>query len=125
MKKYLLIVLVALSSCSGVEKPDNLIEEETMVDILYDLSVMEAMRSQNPNRLMKAPNLRTYIFEKYKIDSVQFAKSNAYYSSDPKEYQKLFQKVGDRLNENIKVEEKKSIPTIPSKREKDTIGQIN
>lgn len=103
MKKILLILLAvtAFASCNkaAAEKPNNLIPEEQMVDILYDMAILEAIRTQKPLVLESYQVKPTeYIYKKYKIDSVQFAKSNLYYASDLEKYKKLYDKVADRLD---------------------------
>jgi hypothetical protein len=86
---------------SAVRKPDNLIDEGKMVEIIYDLSLLEAIKSQKPIVLETSQvNPNTYIYKKYKIDSVQFAKSNAYYASDIKAYKEIYEKVSKRLEEH-------------------------
>lgn len=105
MKKLsTILLLVLLFSCdtATVPKPDRLIDEDKMVDILYDLSVLDAVRSQKPYMLTKEnidPN--TYIYSKYKIDSVQFAQSNKYYASQINLYKKMYGRVGKRLKQQI------------------------
>jgi len=39
------------------------------------------------------------VFEKYKIDSTQFATSNTYYTSNVDEYEEIFEEVEKRLND--------------------------
>ncbi len=83
---------------NAVEKPDNLIPEDKMVNIIYDLSLLEAMRSQKPAALEQNQiNPNKYIYGKYKIDSLQFVKSNEYYASDLKHYKELYEKVAEKL----------------------------
>ena len=87
-----------------------------MVDILYDISLLEAIKSQNINGGMSLKTSNDYIFKKYKIDSLQFVKSNKYYASYIEEYKKMFQKVKDRLTEETKKVDKgikSSIQEIP------------
>ena len=108
-----------MASCqkATVEEPENLIPEDKMVDIIYDLSVLQAMRSANQEVLdSNKVNPSTYVYKKYKIDSLQFAKSNEFYAaSDIKKYEKLYQKVNDRL-----VKEKTAADTL-IKRENDKL----
>jgi hypothetical protein len=130
MKKYIsLFTLVALLfSCNKdlVEKPDNLIDKKVMGDILYDLSLLEALKYQNPSSLYdNGINPKTYVFKKYKIDSLQFAKSNAYYSADYREYKKMFDALNDRLKKDkasvdliLKKEEKKEAALKKAKEKK-------
>lgn len=118
MKKVisLFILIASFFSCNKdlVEKPDNLIDKKVMKDIFYDISLLEALKYQDPNSLYKnGINPKTYIFKKYKIDSIQFAKSNAYYASDYREYKKMF----DDLNTRLK-KEKDAVDLINKKAEK-------
>lgn len=118
MKKILslFILIASFFSCNKdlVEKPDNLIDKKVMKDIFYDTSLLEAVRYQDPDSLYKnGVNPKTYIFKKYKIDSIQFAKSQAYYASDYREYKKMFDDVNDRLKK-----EKAAVDLINKKAEK-------
>lgn len=109
MKKIILffIVLIVLIGCQKdlVKEPKNIIEREKMVNIMYDLSLLEAMKVDNSTLLDSFKNnSNQYIFKKYKIDSVQFAQSNIYYAADYKEYEKMYNQVKVRLdNEKTKV----------------------
>ena len=49
-KKWLLFGLIIMSfgcNSNSVEKPKNLIEKDKMVAILYDISLLEAIKTQN------------------------------------------------------------------------------
>lgn len=102
MKKVLCFftALLLLFSCqqTAIEKPDNLIDEEVMENILYDLAILESIKSNSPSSLEKkniTPS--SYIYQKYDIDSLQFVNSNHYYASDVHEYMKMYQRVEERL----------------------------
>lgn len=105
MKKILpfFIVLIVLVGCKKelVKEPKNLIKKEKMVDIMYDLTLLEAMKGDNPMLIDSFKNnLNQYIYKKYKIDSVQFAQSNIYYAADYKEYEKMYNQVKARIDKN-------------------------
>lgn len=114
-----LAVLAILSSCEKeiAKEPDHLIEKEKMVNIMYDLSILESIKIQNPSSLDSFKiNSNEYIYKKYKIDSAQFAHNNIYYAADYKEYKKMFEKVKSRLDKDktlteslIKVKAKKAL----------------
>ncbi len=111
MKSILHIIAFAalMLSCTKqvVKEPDNLISEDKMVDIIYDLSILEAIRTQRPMSIEKN-NLdpRTYIYRKYEIDSVQFAESNKFYAGDVARYKKIYETVDKRLEiEKKKIED--------------------
>lgn len=108
-KKVLAIFCMIFSviSCSNnrVEKPDNLIDKDKMTDILYDVSLLEAIKTQNINGGITTKTANEYIFKKYKIDSIQFAKSNKYYASNIDEYKSMLDKIKERLNsETVKID---------------------
>lgn len=101
MKIYsLLFIAIALTTVSckdeAVEKPKNLVERSKMVDIIYDLSILEAARTQTAG-VQNYPKSTEFIKNKYKIDSLTFAKSTQYYASDVKEYKKMYNEVKERL----------------------------
>ncbi len=112
MKKIagLLCAVLLLAGCNDkpVEKPDNLIPEDKMVNILYDLSLLDAIRLSDPISIIERKiNPSTYIYKKYKIDSLQFAQSNRYYASDIDGYAELYKRVEMRLERD-----KKSIDSL-------------
>lgn len=97
---FLLFVCILNFSCQNeaVEKPAKLIEEETMIAIFYDLSVLESLKSNSPQVLEKHQiDAYNYIYKKYKIDSLQFVQNNLYYASDLKKYKKMYEKVEEQL----------------------------
>lgn len=110
MKKILCFFIASLLflSCqqSAIEKPDNLIDEETMEDIIYDLALLDAIKVNKPASLEKKNiTASTYVYEKYDIDSLQFVNSNHYYASDVHNYLKMYQRVEERLgSEKTKID---------------------
>ena len=142
MKKILpfLVALSMLLSCKKelVKKPNHLIEKDKMVNIMYDLSLLEAIKVQNPSSVDSFNiNSNEYIFKKYKIDSIQFAQSNIYYAADYKAYSKMYEQLKARLDKNksqvdslIKVKKKKdnliakAKKKLKLKREADSIKKV-
>lgn len=103
MKKLIAITFVfLLAACEGstIQKPKKLIEEETMVDIFYDLSLLEAIKAHNPGVIQNAKDPNRYVYKKYGVDSLQFAQSNRYYATDIKRYKRMYGRVGKRLEQN-------------------------
>lgn len=131
MKKVIIIVCLILSvvSCNTnvVEKPGNLIDKDKMVDILYDMSLLEAIKTQNINGGISNKAGNEYIYKKYNVDSAQFVKSNLYYASDIEEYRKMFEKVKKRLDKEtlrLEAEMKKQGKTIHPKLKNPNLPQI-
>ena len=80
---FLLVSLLVLS-CSNnpVPKPDNLLDEEVMVDILFDVAVLNAAQSVKPS-VLREHNIetQTFIFNKYKIDAIPSSFSSSFNST--------------------------------------------
>ncbi len=91
-----IFLALIMFSCNEkvVEKPENLIPKEKMVQILHDLAVLNSIKSTN--QLMLDQNnikIMDFLYEKYGIDSVQYVQSDLYYASIPLEYQSIYEKV--------------------------------
>lgn len=130
MKKGLVIILIGLLliACKNnkielPDKPDNLISEDKMVEVLYDMALISAAKGVN-KRIMENRGIhpQEYVYNKHGIDSVQFALSNEYYSYDIRTYQELYDRVRLKLDAD-KREFNKSIQI--KKTAKDSISEIN
>lgn len=101
-KKGYILVLTALCiiSCGRdvVEKPENLIEKDLMIDIYYDISILNSLKSTGADKL-ESIDLQPdeFLFEKYGIDSTQLSKSSIYYTSNANLQLEMFTEVEQRL----------------------------
>ena len=132
MKKIVLFLLVlitgACNSKNEIPKPAKPIEKAVMEDILYDLALLQALKSYSPEKLTKNDiNSKTYIYQKYNIDSLQLVENNKYYASDFAEYQIMFNHIAERLEKQkaemdtlIKKEDKKL-----QKKKQDSLAKIS
>lgn len=119
-----ILVILIMLSCNDIQKPrkpNNLISKDKMVDILADISLLNAAKGINKTLLEeKDINPQNYIYNKYNIDSIQFSESNNYYAYDVKKYEEIYLKVKERLES--KKEEIKRLQEI-EKKEKDSIRE--
>jgi len=101
MAKYILPLFFGLLfSCNEkiVEKPKNLIPQQKMEAILYDISLLNAGRTINESILTEHHlDPMDYIYNKYEIDNLQLVKSDTYYASLPNVYETIYTQVKDRL----------------------------
>jgi len=115
MKKTAIFLLIIwfISSCSDSKKPENLIPEDKMIDILYDLNILQAIHS-NDYKLLSLYDLKpkTFIYQKYDIDSLQLIESHRYYITNMDKYKKILEKIivrvktkKDSISEQNSVEE--------------------
>ncbi len=124
MKRLFVYILVffIIWSCDDIDrpkKPDNLLSKNQMIDIITDISLLNAAKGTDKKLLERnGVNPEFYIFKKYKIDSLQFAENNNYYAYDVNEYEDIYLKVKQRIES--KREEFKTLLEI-EKKEKDSI----
>lgn len=105
-KAFILAIFTWLTSCSEklLEKPENLIARDKMVEVLKDLAIINAAKTTNSAKLReKNIDPMAYIFEKYSIDSVQFVESDKYYASLPVQYESIYKEVESRLDKEQQV----------------------
>ncbi|MFV0566929.1 MAG: DUF4296 domain-containing protein [Flavobacteriaceae bacterium] len=121
---FFLSILLAFSGCSSTapKKPKNLLSKVEMVNILIDAKLLNSANGANKTILRKnGIDADTYVFEKYGIDSLQFAQSNAYYAYHIKDYEAIYNMVTDslkRLTIALKKEEKRIKDSIQIAEEK-------
>ncbi|MEM9679545.1 MAG: DUF4296 domain-containing protein [Bacteroidota bacterium] len=100
MKKYIIIVIsfLVFYGCEDKQRPENLISEEQMSDILYDMFIVNSAKGVN-RRLLEINGVKpeTYILEKHNIDSLQFATSNEYYAKNFEQYRSIINKVKSKI----------------------------
>ena len=93
-------------SCSKnpVPKPDNLLDDDVMTDILFDIAILQATDGNMTYRLAENNiNVNTYIYKKYEIDSTTYYQNQKYYAANARKYKKMYQEVLERLDK-IKAE---------------------
>ena len=102
MKKAILLALLILSSCTQVEEvpPENLIGEEKMADLIFELAVLDAAKGfvskdQKGRIVLDADSF----YQFHEIDSAQFTSSNAYYAKQPKAYLRIVSMAKAKLKE--------------------------
>tara|TARA_B100001146_G_scaffold225178_1_gene247261 strand:+ start:2062 stop:2523 length:462 start_codon:yes stop_codon:yes gene_type:complete len=84
------------------EKPEDLIPQEKMVAILVDTYLGSAAQSVAIREVRQnGIKLDSFLYAKHQIDSTQFAKSNAYYSSQLDTYIAITEAV-ERELDNMK-----------------------
>ncbi|GLB51405.1 lipoprotein precursor [Neptunitalea chrysea] len=107
MKRILLLIGICTSlySCKQnlVKEPDNIIPSDKMEKIIYDLSILNAMKAVE-NGSLKENNInpKEFLFKKYKIDSAQFAKSSVYYAAkNPEAYGEIYERVKAKIEVQV------------------------
>jgi hypothetical protein len=109
MKKTAIILALLVYifvSCDNkvIDKPNQLIKEKQMIDMLYDLHIAEAtynrMRYDSIVKNSSSANFYYSVLEKYETPDSVFEKSFIYYSSTPKNFEKMYREVMNKLSES-------------------------
>lgn len=108
MKKLLIIFLVsvfAFVACEDpiVPKPKNLIKEKQMIEMLVDIHMAEATFAKfRHDSIMKnnsSANFYYSVLDKYEVPDSVFEKSFVFYASVPRDFEKMYRKVMNKLSQ--------------------------
>jgi hypothetical protein len=110
MKQFIGILLVAgilggFSSCTNtnIKKPDQLIAKDEFIRMMVDIYLSQGVQVGNPQvkSLQKVTHTDLYysVLKKYNMPDTVFIRSLIYYSSFPKEYEKIQTEIMNLLNE--------------------------
>ena len=115
MKKFFLIVLtISFFSCGDneVKRPANLLTEQQMENILYDMALLQAMNAVTPQEMYNNGIIAgNYIYKKYNIDSLTLVQNEKYYAYNIEELQNIQKRVAERLKA-----EQAPFDSIPNKK---------
>lgn len=108
MKKTLVILfllLVSIVSCDKlpIEKPEKLIKEKQMIEMLIDIHMAESthshMRYDSLMKKVTATDLYYSVLDKYQVPDSVFEKSLIFYASTPKKFEGMYREVMNKLSE--------------------------
>jgi hypothetical protein len=95
-----------LSSCfkTSISKPDNLIPKDKFVKMMVDVYLIQGINSgSTTDKVLKKitqTDLYYSLLKKYSVADTVFIRSLLYYSSFPKEYEKMHLQITNILNES-------------------------
>ena len=121
-------VILLVISCYRLKepkKPGNLISEHEMINILIDLRLISSANGTN-KRVIDSLKIDsdTYVYNKYKIDSIQFAESNNYYAFHIEKYEAIYNKVKDSLEALSKFYKELDEKEEADKKKRDSLNLI-
>jgi hypothetical protein len=103
----LVFLFSGMFSCTHntIEKPDQLIGKDKFVKMLTDIYIIQGMNLDvdNPQDSIKKitqTDLYYSILKKYSVADTVFIRSLIYYSSFPKNYEKMHVEIINKLNES-------------------------
>ena len=110
---FIILLAILLTSCGEklLDKPEDLIPKDKMINILKDITILNSARSTKVTVFHDYKiEPTTFIFSKYEVDSLQFVTSDKYYASLPNEYEAMYVEIEKQLdNEKEEMSEAKKI----------------
>ena len=97
---YTLLILLLALSCGP-----RRISRDNMVEIMYQMLVQDQQIKYDQQLRKQADTSLVYeaIFEEYGYDTDDFLYSLEYYLAEPAKFEKIMEKVGDRLDKELSV----------------------
>jgi hypothetical protein len=98
-------ILSGLSSCysTSIKKPDKLIKKDKFVKMMVDIYLVQGINPDQKidtiHKKLTQTDLYYSVLKKYDVPDTVFIRSLIYYSSYPKEYEKMHVQVMDFLKE--------------------------
>ena len=100
---FLLTIVVVGCDEPIMPKPEHLIKEKQMIDMLVDIHLAEATFNKfRYDSIMKnnsSTNFYYSVLNKYQVPDSVFEQSYVYYASVPKDFEKMYRKVMNKLSE--------------------------
>lgn len=131
-KGLYILILFLVFSCGEklMEKPEDLIPRDKMINILKDFTVLNSAKNTSAMVLQENSIEPTdFIFSRYGIDSLQFVTSDNYYASLPNVYEAMYIEIekqisaekeriteAKRVNDSLKLQE--NLKNSPIKKDK-------
>lgn len=97
---YYLLTLFFLTSCTSntiLEKPKDLIPKDTMSLLIEEMMIASSSKFIKNKYQEVEIDYMVLVYERFKIDSLRFKKSNLYYISKIDDYQKIIEKATQSL----------------------------
>jgi len=99
-------ILSGLSSCysTSIKKPDKLIKKDKFVKMMVDIYLVQGINPEQKidtiHKKLTQTDLYFSVLKKYDVPDTVFIRSLIYYSSFPKEYEKMHVQIMDNLKES-------------------------
>ena len=94
---FVISLLVSCTSNTILKEPKDLIPRDTMNLLIQDMVIALSAKHVKTINNQKKINYMPFIYDKYKIDSSRFQKSNFYYLSKIDLYEEMLNNVVDNL----------------------------
>lgn len=107
---FCLILLVIFSACSkNVEQPENLVNEEKMVNIMTEIylyqqsSYLQELKNKQPD----FAKIDAQLIKKHGVEIQDFEESYRFYVLQPEKYRELLNQVRENLEKQLPENERK------------------
>ncbi len=98
---FIFVLVFSCTSNTILKKPENLIHRDTMTLLIKDIFIALSAKDNSNLSNKRNINYMPFVYEKYKIDSLRFKNSNAYYVSKIDLYEEIFTEVKKMISKEI------------------------
>jgi len=98
--QFLLTILILLTACNSNRLPEGVLEEQKMVNVLTDLTVIDGYMSSlmyTDTLRIEGKNYYATVYKNHNITRAVFDKSMKYYSTQPVLLDSMYSKVTKKL----------------------------
>jgi len=101
---FLIAIIAVIGSCENLPSKAgaNIIQRDTMIEIMTDVQIFESTKQilkGKENGDFEIYKAYKWVFEQYGVTERSFKESIDYYSSDPREFELMYDEVIIRISE--------------------------
>jgi|AntDeeMinimDraft_5_1070356.scaffolds.fasta_scaffold38864_2 hypothetical protein len=94
----LVLLSIGCQNIDKIEKPDNFLDKSKMIDLVYDMVLLDAAVSTNEKKLEELDvEMLEFLSKKYKIDTTDIKQNILYYNMQFDENTEIYEKVKDSI----------------------------
>ena len=94
------LICLIVSGCLGNDEPENLVKEDTYINLLVELHLLKTYLQQPPDSTTNIDSLQAAIYAEYGVTEKQFQESHTYYQQDIKKQSKRIKKAIEELRKD-------------------------
>lgn len=113
-----MLLLSGTAACTGNvsdDPPENLIEEDTYINLLIELQLLKSYQESVPPDSTDIDSLKSLIFDKYNVSELRFRLSHAYYQKQVEEQRQRVVRAIDSLRKEIGGKPNAGLDSLKSK----------
>ena len=117
----MIFIVVGCIGEEPISKPENLIEEDTYIDLLVEMQHITTYRNAQPD-LVDADSLKSLIYQQYGFSEEQFLTSHEYYQSQVESHISRIEQAIERIESDKELIESHMDSMKTEQRKRDSLA---